>query len=193
MHNPIYAFLLRILLWLPLCFVGWFFASAVLIVPLRFLSSIVFNLTIPDVVTAVEQRGSLLTFVTGLVPPGAATEGKAVLLIEVNPLIYSFGLPLFVALQLATLGERFALKVLIGYLVLLPFQAWSVCFDVLKQIAITSAPDIAAQAGAQNWPREAIVWGYQFGTLILPTIAPFVLWLGLNRDAVEKMIFAHPP
>lgn len=191
MRNPIYAFLLRILLWLPVCFVVWFFASAVLIVPLRFLSSIFFNLTIPDVVTAVEQGGSLLTFVTGLVPPGAATEGNAVLLIEVNPLIYSFGLPLFVALQLATLGERFALKVLIGYLVLLPFQAWSVCFDVLKQIAITSAPDIAAQAGAQNWPREAIVLGYQFGTLILPTIAPFVLWLGLNRDAVEKLIFAR--
>lgn len=191
MRNPIYAFLLRTLLWLPLSFVAWYFASAVLIVPLRFLSSMVFSLTIPDVVTAVEQGDRLLTFVTGLLPAGAAPAGEAVLLIEVDPLIYSFGLPLFVALQLATQGERWGLKILTGYLVLLPFQTWSVCLDVMKQIAITLGPDIAAQAGAQNWPREAIVLGYQFGTLILPTVVPFVLWLGLNREEVGKMVFAR--
>lgn len=190
MRNPIYAFLLRVLLWLPVCFVAWYFASAVLIAPLRFLSSMVFNLTIPDVITAVEQTGSQLTFVTGLSPPSAAFGQNAVSLLEINPLIYSFGLPLFVALQLATKGERWGLKILIGYLVLLPFQAWSVCLDVMKQIAITLGPDIAAQAGAQEWPREAIVLGYQFGTLILPTVVPFVLWLWINRAEVEKMVFS---
>lgn len=189
MRNPIYAFLLRILLWLPVCFVVWYLAAAVLIAPLRFLASMVFSLVMPDVVTAVEQGGNLLTFVTGLVPVGAATDGKAVLLIEINPLMYSFGLPLFIALQLATKGEHWGWKALIGYLALLPFQTWSVCLDVIKQVAITLGPDIAAQAGAQEWPREAIVLGYQFGTLILPTVVPFMLWLWMNRTEVEKMIF----
>ena len=65
----------------------------------------------------------------------------------------------------------------LGYAVLLPFIAWGVLADFLKNVAITAGPAVASQTGFSGWQREAIAFAYQFGSLILPAVAPAVLWV----------------
>ena len=116
-------------------------------------------------------------------------EGKvAVMVAEANPLLYSYGLPLFAALLLASGEAKRWRKLMLGALVLIPFQAWGICFDLLKQVAITAGPVVAAQTGFSAWQRESIAVGYQLGTLILPTVSPVALWLALNRQFIPMLM-----
>jgi hypothetical protein len=66
--------------------------------------------------------------------------------------------------------------------ILIPFVAWGVLADFLKNVAITAGPLITSQTGFIAWQREAIAFSYQLGSLILPTVAPAVLWV-LTHDA----------
>ena len=120
--------------------------------------------------------------------PGV-NEGKvAAMVAEANPLLYTYGLPLFAALLLASGDARRWRKLMLGAVALIPFQAWGICFDLLKQVAITAGPLVAAQAGFSPWQREIIALGYQLGWLILPTVAPIALWLALNRQLIPMLI-----
>ena len=38
-------------------------------------------------------------------------------------------------------------KILVGTVVLLPFQSWGIAFDFLGQVGIQVGPDVSAQAG----------------------------------------------
>ena len=65
--------------------------------------------------------------------------------------------------------------------------------DFLKDVAIVSGPLIASQTGFSAAQREAIAFAYQFGTLILPTVVPAVLWVLLHRQFLEKLREAGRP
>ena len=103
-------------------------------------------------------------------------------------MLYSYGLPLFAALLLESGETGRWRKLLLGTLVLVPFQAWGICFDLLKQVAITAGPGVAAETGYSSWQRENIALGYQMGTLMLPTVAPIALWLALNRKLIPMLM-----
>ena len=76
---------------------------------------------------------------------------------------------------------------MLGYLVLLPFIAWGVLADFLKNIAITSGPFVASQTGFSAAQREMIAFAYQFGSLIMPTVAPAIAWVVTHRGFLERM------
>ena len=133
----------------------------------------------------VEQPGVDLVFVTTLEVQQAT--GQAALLVpEVNPLLYTFGLAFFVALMLAARAPWG--KILAGAVLLLPFQAWGIAFDFLAQVGIRLGPEVAAQAGLSGWRTEAIALGYQVGALILPSLMPVVLWAIFNRPFIEGLL-----
>lgn len=50
-----------------------------------------------------------------------------------------------------------------------------------------TAPAVAAQTGFGPLQREAIVFAYQFGSLILPAVAPAVFWILTHRGFVERL------
>jgi hypothetical protein len=107
--------------------------------------------------------------------------------VEVNMLIYAFGMPLFAALTLAARQAQWWRTLAIGYAAILPFVAWGVLADFLKNIAITAPAAIASQAGFSGWQREFIAFAYQFGSLILPAVVPAVLWVLLHRAFLERL------
>jgi hypothetical protein len=112
--------------------------------------------------------------------PGTPAGQVAQVVIEANPSLYTYGLCLFTALMLASNGRHGLYKVPLGFLILLPIQAWGISLDLLKQVAITASPEIVIQTGFTAWQRELIALGYQFGNLILPTLGPVLIWLVLN-------------
>jgi hypothetical protein len=74
-----------------------------------------------------------------------------------------------------------------GYAALLPFTAFGLLADFLKNVAISAGPLVASQTGLVAWQREAIAFSYQFGALILPTVAPAAAWVLLHREFLERM------
>jgi uncharacterized ion transporter superfamily protein YfcC len=59
--------------------------------------------------------------------------------------------------------------------------------DFLKNIAITSSPLIASQTNFSAFQREMIVFAFQFGSLILPAVAPAVAWVLTHRRFLEQL------
>jgi hypothetical protein len=181
-------FVLRVVAWLPLTFAVWYLAAPLLVWPVALLVELITRSTF-DWVKSVEQMGPLVTFVTSLKPDeGANPSGvKAVLSVESNVLLFSFGLPMLAALILAAQEPHRVWMLLIGYAVLLPFQTFSVVADFLKNAAILAGPAVASQTELNAWQREVIAFCYQFGTLILPTVAPAIVWVLMHRRFLERL------
>jgi hypothetical protein len=184
--NSLGRFVLRVIAWLPLTFAVWYLAAPLFVWPVAVLSEVVTRTAFGDLVKTVEQNGPLLNFVTSL-RPGQATSGpKSVLEVESNVLLFTFGLPMFAALILATREPHRIRQLILGYLILLPFETFSVVADFLKNAAILAGPAVASQIGFTSWQREAIAFSYQFGTLILPTVAPAIVWVLMDRRFLES-------
>ncbi|HVN35647.1 MAG TPA: exosortase H-associated membrane protein [Casimicrobiaceae bacterium] len=180
------GFVVRALGWLPIAFFGWYVAAPILLWPAALLVKGISWAGLSDLVVAIEQSGATLTFVTSL-RPGTGAAQAARVTVDVNMLVYAFGLPLYAALVLAARGANWPLLLAAGYAALTPVVAWGTLADFLKNIAITAGPLIASQTGFAGWQREVIAFAYQLGALILPTVAPAVLWV-LTHDAfLERM------
>jgi hypothetical protein len=183
-RSPLARFVLTVVAWLPLTFAAWYFAAPALMILVRALCAIAV-LPFGDLVREVERAGSTLNFVTSLKPGQAA--GGGVISVSVDGLLYSFGMPMFAALTLAAREPKRWAILAIGLLALLPFVAFGAVADFLKNVAITASPLVASQAGFSAPQRELIAFAYQFGTLILPTVVPAVVWVLSHRAFLERM------
>ncbi len=184
-RSPLARFVLAVLAWLPVTFAVWYFAAPLILWPATLLTDLVARAGFGDLVTAVEQNAAVVTFATSL-KAGQAIAG-GVVAVEVNALLYSFGLPMFAALTLAAHEPHWLRALAIGYAALVPAIAWGVLADFLKNIAITAAPQVASQAGFSPIQRELIVFAFQFGSLILPTVAPAIVWVLMHRGFLERI------
>lgn len=179
-------FVLRVFLWIAPCFAAWYVLAPYHAIVTGWFSHVIIDLFEPGIVKSVERSGTDLAFVTRL-PVQAADGGKGVLVAEVGPLVYTYGLALFAALMLAARAGWWW-KLVLGALALLPFEAWGIAFDFLAQAAVKLGPEVSAQAGLSAGQREAIVFGYQLGALILPPLAPVALWAAFNRRFLEGLL-----
>jgi hypothetical protein len=179
------AFILATLAWLVPAFPVWYFAAPIVVAPAVWLARLVALLGLHDVVQSIEQAGSVATFVTTLRAASAGARG--VVTVDVNTLLYAFGMPLFAALTLAAREATWKRNLAVGYVVMLPFVAWGIVAEFLKNVAITAGPAIASQAGFAPWQREAIAFAYQFGSLILPAVGPAVLWVALPGAFIARL------
>lgn len=178
------AFVLRTFLWLPVCFAAWYALAAYHAAVVGRIARAFIDAFQAGLVTALEQSGLDLVFVTRIqVHPGPAE--TALLLPEVNPLLYTFGVALFAALMLASRAKPW--KLLAGLAALIPFQAWGIALDFLVQVGVKLGPEVAAQAGVSGWQREAIALGYQIGVLIFPTLIPVALWAAFNQPFIQRI------
>ena len=186
MKTPLGHFVLKVLAWLPIAFVVWYFGAPLLLWPVKMILAVVARVGLPDLVATVEQSAAVFTFAT-LLKPGEGLATSAHITVDVDGLLYSFGMPLFAALVLAAREPRWPRTLAIGYAVQVPFVAWGALADFLKNIAITSGPLVASQTGFSAWQREAIVFAFQFGSLILPTVVPAVAWVLTHRAFLERL------
>ncbi len=129
----------------------------------------------------------MITFVTTLHAANAtvATAAGGLVSDDIDVRHFTFGLPLLAALILAARAPHRVRNLLIGYAILLPFQTWGVVAEFLEDIAVGFGPGVASQTGFSAWEREAIAFAYQFGTLILPTVVPAVVWVLMHRRLLE--------
>jgi len=185
MTNPLFRFVCVTLAWLPVAFAFWYVLAPIILLPAEaIVRALAFGFFQP-LVTSIESHGGVLSFVTTL-RPGEARAG-GVLTVDVNMLLYAFGLPLFAALTLAARQRPVWRPLAIGYLAMMPFVAWGVLADFLKNVAITASPLVVSQASFSAVARDMIVFAYQLGSLILPAVVPAVTWVLTHRPFLTRL------
>lgn len=189
--SPLKELLLGVLLWLPLCFFLWFYLASPIVFPVSWLTGLVLEGLLPELVLEVKQFGFMVEVTTRLAADvEAGVRGMPVVALDINPMIYGYGLPLFVGLTLATpmSMRRRALHLLVGYLVLIPVQAWGVSWEALKIVALELGPQGTEAVREAGLNLNLVALCYQFGYLILPAVAPVVLWVLGNRPFLESLL-----
>ncbi len=108
----------------------------------------------------------------------------------VNPLVYGYGLPLLFGLIMAT-GQKLRHKLVVlaaGWVVIVGVQTWGVFWESLKTLAFSfggPARDAVLAAGVSE---ALIALCYQLGALILPALAPVMVWVLGSRQEIERFI-----
>jgi hypothetical protein len=108
----------------------------------------------------------------------------------VNPLIFSYGLPLLFGLVMGSnvsWWRKFGIMV-IGYAVITLVQIWGVVWQSLKMLAFNFGAQTHAIVQSHGVSDAAIAMGYQLGTLIFPALAPIFVWVLTNRPLVEQFV-----
>jgi len=108
----------------------------------------------------------------------------------VNPLVFSYGLPLLFGLVMGSDVSwlRKIIIMLIGYAVITAVQIWGVVWLSLKMLAFNFGAQTHAIVQAHGVSDSAIALGYQLGSLILPALAPIFVWVLSNRPLVEQFV-----
>ncbi|NCA69134.1 MAG: hypothetical protein EOM91_03345 [Sphingobacteriia bacterium] len=141
----------------------------------------------PDTVIGVEPAGRKLIVITELVSTASIPPRKGVL---VNPFTYSYSLPLFAALALASTASflRHLLRLAIGMGVL----TLGVCFSILVSLLYLFQLD-DGYAGLQFSSRaelnEAIVrYAHFLGFNLTPRVLPLLMWILLYREWLAELM-----
>lgn len=177
---------LALIVLLPL----WYWAAQWFAAPAIWLAGTVMQAVFPWV-DSFEREGVnavLHTFVQIRMPGrNGAADALGEVVSEVSYPTYGYGMVLLWAMLLAARTPRWWLKGLLGSALLLPVQAWGICFQWLRDVVLLSGPAGAAYLRYPIWVHELIAYGYQFGFLMLTPVAPIMLWLLLNKRFVAAL------
>ncbi len=186
--SPLTVFVLSAFGWIIVLTGLWSQVSAWTSYPVGVLSHIVLEQGAPMWVREVHLKpGNMEVDTTVAVPVPGAGGRWAEITVEVSPARYAYGLPVFLALLLAARGKGRMAKAAAGYLLLLPAQAFSLTMSLLMQVVLNAQTSVRHLRVSQ-WQMEAIVYGYQMGSLIVPTLVPILLWLWLDRKFVNDVL-----
>ena len=181
-------FLLLAIVWLAALLPLWYWAARWLATPPIWLAGTLMKAFFPWVESfeQVGVQGVLHTLVqVRMQGPRGDVFGE--LAPEVSYPTYGYGLVLLWAMLLASRTERWWLKGLIGSVLLVPAQAWGMCFQWLRDVVLLSGQSGAAYLQYPMWVNNVVAYGYQFGFLMLTPVAPIMLWLLFNKRFVAAL------
>ena len=190
------AFFLRVFVLTLLMLVLWYWAAPLLAPPMALASGHVMHFFFPQWVNGAGWNGSLLVLFTDLPQTTQGEIRAARFQGYANLSMLGMGLPFFIALLMASLEEwpssvifnKLLLKLLLGALLLLPFQIWSVCFTWLVQVLSERGAYSAQEFALLPWQIWLIGLGAQLGKLVFPMLAPILIWLALDQYPIEKFV-----
>jgi hypothetical protein len=195
MMSPLRRLVISALLWLPACFLLWMLFDSVVVWPAGLVAGWVLPALMPNAIAEVVQLGARLEVETRLLVQADAAGRIGALVLEINPLIYAWCLPLFAGLVMATPadGRQRLRQFAIGLPLLWAVVSWGAVFDVLKLLTFDAGPLGAAAISQAGLAPDAVALGYQFGYLILPAVLPVALWVLLNREFLEQLVGWREP
>jgi hypothetical protein len=181
-------FILSVFAWIVVLTVLWSRVSAWTSHPVGVIAHVALEQGAPMWVRQVHLEPGAMEVDTAVAIPVPQAGGRmAEFTVEANPARYAYGLPIFLALLLAAGGKKRLGRAAAGYLLLLPVQAFSLYMYLLMQIVLTAQANVRLLR-VSHWQIEAIVYGYQVGALVLPTLVPVLLWLWLDRRFVNDVV-----
>lgn len=109
---------------------------------------------------------------------------------NINPLKYSYGLPLFFALIFSSKGkfDDKLLKCLLAYFIILLAQTWGISFDIIRHLLFEFNGVYAAHFNFSSTQIILLSFGSQLGFLLLPSLTPILLWVYLENKNFKMLI-----
>ncbi|MEZ7952912.1 MAG: hypothetical protein QMC02_09330 [Halioglobus sp.] len=168
-------------------FALWTIASAAIALPAIGIVGMLLTNWFPDVVNALYASGSEAILMTEfgenagqLIP---LSEAEYRLGFEVNTQILSYSFPFYTALHFATQKKNYLTDYLWGVLMLYVLFVFGLVCLCLKELMVNVGAPFFNQPGAFVPYAEVIAIAYQFSVLIVPTLAPAVLWIWQSKDS----------
>jgi hypothetical protein len=179
-------------MWMLFGFMLWFFLSAFHGAPARLASEAILGHILADDFyrIIVEPNQHFLYQVETQIQFTFRDGTTDALGFVVNPLIFSYGLPLLFGLVMGSDVSwlRKFVIMLIGYAVITLVQIWGVVWQSLKMLSFNFGEQTHAIVLAHGVSDSSIALGYQLGTLIFPALAPIFVWVLTNRPLVEQFV-----
>jgi len=180
-------FLLFVFALLIPTFVLWTVASGPLAAPAIGLVNLILTHWFPDVVNTLYVDGSQALLMTefgekdGMLAPLAGAEYR--LGFPVNTRILSYSLPFYTALHFATQKKEYLYSYVRGLLILYPLFVFGLLCLCLKELMVNVGATFFNQPGVFVPNANVIGILYQFNVLIVPTLAPAIVWLWQSKES----------
>ena len=177
-------------LWMLFGFMVWYYLSAFHGVPARIASDAILREILgSNFLQIVVNPDQHYLFQVETTIPFTFHDGSTEMLgFIVNPLIFSYGLPLLFGLVMGSdvgwLRKIFIL--LLGYVTITAVQIWGVVWQSLKMLAYNFGPDAHQLVSDAGISDELIALCYQLGVLIFPPLVPVILWVLANWALIEQ-------
>jgi len=179
-------------MWMLFGFMLWFTLSAFHGAPARIAADHILSFLLQDDFTRIiEEPNQHFLFQVETAIQFTFRDGTTEALgFIVNPLVFSYGLPLLFGLVMGSNVSwlRKAVIMAIGYVVILGVQIWGVVFQSLKMLSFNFGQETHAIVLSHGITDSVVALGYQLGTLILPALAPIFVWVLTNRPLVEQFV-----
>lgn len=168
------------------CFAIWTLLADLIAMPVVGLANIVLQAWFPTVVDGLLTHGSDTLLMTQFgelngrpVPPEQA---EYQLGFKLNPAILSYSIPFYATLHFATQKKEYLAGFVYGVATLYPFILLGLICLALKELMINLGPLFFEQADTIVPNGNLIALLYQLNVLIVPTVAPIVVWAWQNRE-----------
>lgn len=187
----LYHFVGLIFLWLIPCFVVWVSLSGALALPAVWANNLLLTFALPDIAYSFSSAGPQALLATHF----GELDGEIVsaqvagyrLAYPIDTRILSYSLPFYAALHFATetttgagTGGNNYLKFGKGLLVLYPLLILGMISVNLKNLML-GLEGIFIESGSTAGPAIAMM--YQLSTLMIPPLAPIMVWAWQSKDS----------
>ena len=169
------------------CFALWTLVAGPLAMPAVGLADMILRAWFPEVVDRLVFQGTDAALLTqfgelnGRAVPADQSEYQ--LGFVINPAILSYSLPFYATLYFATQRQAYLGDFVVGIFVLYPLILLGLLSLCLKELMINlGALFMEQDAWVPNGTFIALF--YQLNVLIVPTVAPILLWAWQSRDTV---------
>ena len=185
--------LISSVLFLPLCFFIWFYASSLLVLPVKYLLQLILSAWQPDLFNTVSQNQYLLNIETLIFPStNFAGQGDklAVLDVVVNPMLYGYGLAVITGLVLSVPDLKTSKRVLqtfIGYILIILIQTFGSFWEMIKHLLFEGGVDAQQAMLDTGLGPNFVALMYQLSYLILPAVVPIAYWIIMNNDFISEI------
>jgi hypothetical protein len=181
------SFALRAIAWVMLLLIAWYWVAAWITPSLSVMAGFLMHAIFPDWVNGAGWNQTAAVLFTDL-PLSSVGEISAQRFEAVAGVLQlGLGLPLYMALLLASRARHVFWKILAGVLILLPFLMWSICFTWLRQVLTLRGAYSVMELGFSPWQVSLIALADQLAKLIFPVLAPVLIWLAFERRFAEDV------
>lgn len=188
--NPVRDMMLLAALWLPLGFFFWYVLASGLMKPASMLTEALLTGLYPEFFERIVQLGFMFEVHTAVLMPQQVQGQQALLNLDINPLIYAWGLPLLFGLVMATplrVRQR-VLQLFIGFVLVTLLATWGVFWEIWRDLTFLM-PAPASELVAQTaLTPTMIALCYQLGFLLFPGVIPIAAWILMNRPFIERLV-----
>ena len=168
-------------------FALWTFASGPLAMPAIGFDHMILTAWLPEIVSGVFVHGPDVLLVTHFGESGgqivAAHQAEEGIAFSINTRILSYSLPFYASLHFATPRDSYLGDFVIGVIVLYALFVFGLVCLSFKDLMVVLGAVFLEHPEALVPPAEVIALLYQFNVLLVPPLAPVLLWDWQNQDS----------